>query len=115
MYTITTFPNLQILFLCCLLLDLAQDKPGVKKVWQRTGEDERHTDGIHSIISTPIVLGKHVYGVDSYGELRCLDLKTGDRVWEDQTATPRARWSTIYFVKNGENISVAGLYMTLYN
>ncbi|MAQ91459.1 MAG: dehydrogenase [Rhodopirellula sp.] len=88
----------------CLLLDLAQDKPGVKKVWQRTGEDERHTDGIHSIISTPIVLDKHVYGVDSYGELRCLDLKTGDRVWEDQTATPRARWSTIHFVKNGENI-----------
>ena len=50
------------------------------------------------------MLGKHVYGVDSYGELRCLDLKTGDRVWEDQTATPRARWSTIHFVKNGENI-----------
>ena len=88
----------------CMLLDLAQDKLAVKQRWQRTGEDERHTDGIHSIISTPIVLGGHVYGVDSYGELRCLDLKTGDRVWEDQTATPRARWSTIHFVKNGENI-----------
>ncbi len=88
----------------CMLIDLAEDRLAIKKRWQRTGEDERNTDGIHSIISTPIVLGGHVYGVDSYGELRCLDLKDGTRVWEDQTATPRARWSTIHFVKNGKNV-----------
>ena len=46
----------------------------------------------------------YIYGVDSYGELRCLKASNGDRVWEDQTATPRARWSTIHFVKNGDDI-----------
>ena len=30
--------------------------------------------------------------------------KTGVRIWEDQTATPRARWSTIHFVKNGKQV-----------
>jgi outer membrane protein assembly factor BamB len=88
----------------CMLIDLNKDELAIKKRWQKTGEDERHTEGIHSIISTPIILGGHVYGVDSYGELRCLDLADGSRVWEDQTATPRARWSTIHFVKNGKNV-----------
>tara|TARA_B100000945_G_C20017424_1_gene428387 strand:- start:28 stop:573 length:546 start_codon:yes stop_codon:yes gene_type:complete len=88
----------------CMLIDLDPDKLAIRKRWQKTGEDEIHTEGIHSIISTPIILGSHVYGVDSYGELRCLDLKDGSRVWEDQTATPRARWSTIHFVKNGKNV-----------
>jgi hypothetical protein len=29
---------------------------------------------------------------------------SGDRVWEDLTATPKARWSTIHFVRNGDRI-----------
>ena len=41
---------------------------------------------------------RYVYGVDSYGELRCLDAKTGDRIWESQQAVPgnagpRSTWS----------------------
>ena len=27
---------------------------------------------------------------------------TGDRLWEDLTAVPKDRWSTIHFVKNGD-------------
>jgi hypothetical protein len=40
--------------------------------------------------------------VDSYGELRCLDLRTGDRLWEDLSAVNKARWANIHLVKNGE-------------
>jgi hypothetical protein len=42
--------------------------------------------------------------VDSYGELRCLDARNGDRVWEDLTATNNARWGNIHFVRNGDRI-----------
>ena len=49
-----------------------------------------------------MIRGEHVYGVDSYGELRCLELASGERVWEDLTAVPRARWATIHMVQNGE-------------
>lgn len=87
-----------------LMLRLAADKPAVEKLWQRVGASERQTDALHSIISTPIFLDDHVYGVDSYGELRCLDAKSGERVWEDLTATPKARWSTIHFVRNGDKV-----------
>lgn len=85
-----------------LLLKLAEDKPDVKPVWRRLGPNEHETDSLHSILSTPLMRGDHVYGVDSYGQLRCLEAKTGDRVWEDQTATPKERWGTIHMVQNGE-------------
>ncbi|MCP3916742.1 MAG: PQQ-binding-like beta-propeller repeat protein [bacterium] len=86
----------------CVLLRLAQDELAVEEVWRRKGQNERSTDGLHSIISTPLILGEHIYGVDSYGELRCLKLADGSRVWEDRTAVPRARWANIHFVQNGE-------------
>lgn len=87
-----------------LLLKLTQDKPGVEKLWHRVGPSEKDTDALQSIISTPIILGDAIYGVDSHGELRCLDEKTGDRVWEDLSATPKIRWGTIHFVKNGDRV-----------
>ncbi len=87
-----------------LMLRLSQDKVDVEKIWQRAGRDEHHTDALHSIISTPILDGDQIYGVDSYGELRCLQAATGDRVWEDLTATPRNRWSNIHFVRNADRV-----------
>ncbi len=87
-----------------LLLRLKQDEPRVEVGWRQCGDDERNTKALHSIISTPLFLGDHIYGVDSYGELRCLTSAAGERVWEDQTATPRARWSNIHFVQNGDRV-----------
>ena len=85
-----------------LMLRLLADKPEVEKVWQVAGLSERETLALHSIIATPVFDNGYVYGTDSYGELRCLDATTGERIWEDLTAVPKARWSTIHFVKNGE-------------
>ena len=84
-----------------LMLKLAEDNLAVEQVWRRLGPDEQHTETLHSIISTPYIDGDHVYGVDSHGELRCLDAKTGDRIWESLDATPKGRWSTIHMVRNG--------------
>jgi outer membrane protein assembly factor BamB len=87
-----------------LLLKVSQEELSVEKVWRRKGESENKTDSLHCMISTPVILGEHVYGVDSYGELRCLDLKTGDRIWESLEAVPKARWANIHMVENGEHI-----------
>jgi outer membrane protein assembly factor BamB len=83
-----------------LLLRLAEKngKPWFEKLWQIAGRDERNTDALHSIISTPIMRDGFIYGADSYGELRCLNATTGERIWEDLTATPKARWSNLHFV-----------------
>ncbi len=84
------------------MIRLADDSLAVEDVWRRVGRNEQNTEALHSIIATPILRGGYIYGVDSYGELRCLDAKTGDRLWEDQTATPRNRWSNIHLVQNGD-------------
>ena len=73
-----------------LMLKLGQNEMQVEKLWKRQGESERHTDALHAMISTPYLEGDYVYGVDSYGELRCLDARTGNRIWEDLTAVPKA-------------------------
>ena len=49
-----------------------------------------------------MIEGDHIYGVCSYGELRCLDLKTGDRVWStfEPTSGVSARWGTAFLIKH---------------
>lgn len=85
-----------------MLIRIATDKPVAEKLWHRVGRDERNTDALHCMISTPLIKGDHIFGVDSYGELRCLELQSGDRVWESLNAVPRARWATIHIMRDGD-------------
>ena len=87
-----------------LLLKVNSDKLTVEKVWRRKGASEIKTDSLHCMISTPVLQGEHIYGVDSYGQLRCLDIQTGDRIWENLDAVPKNRWANIHMVKNQDNI-----------
>jgi outer membrane protein assembly factor BamB len=87
-----------------LLLKLDDSKPAAEEVWRRRGKNEKRTDALHSCISTPLLKDKYIYGVDSYGELRCLDLLTGDRVWEDLTAVKKNGELTYMFNEHGELI-----------
>lgn len=87
-----------------MLVKLDDKKLSAEKAWHRVGESEKKTDSLHSIISTPYLSGDYIYGVDSYGELRCLKLMTGDRVWESDKAVPHERWATIHFVKNDNDV-----------
>ena len=57
---------------------------------------------ILAVMVTPIISGDYIYGVCSYGELRCLLADTGERIWEDTTAVPKARWANIHFVRHND-------------
>jgi outer membrane protein assembly factor BamB len=87
-----------------------QDKPGVTLVWKAKKVSETDTDTLHSIIPTPFVENGYVYGVCSYGELRCLKVDTGERVWETLAATTKdgkkARWANAFLVKNGDRFFI---------
>jgi outer membrane protein assembly factor BamB len=84
-----------------LLVKLGRQTTSAEKVWMRVGESELKTDALHCVINTPILKDDCIYGVDSYGELRCLSLATGDRLWEDLTAVTKNRWANIHFIQNG--------------
>ncbi|HEY0982429.1 PQQ-binding-like beta-propeller repeat protein [Schlesneria sp. T3-172] len=85
-----------------MLLKLDEKTPTATEVWRRHGKNERQTDALHSIISTPMIDQGHIFGVCSYGELRCLDLKNGDRLWATFEATSgrSARWGNAFLVKH---------------
>ncbi len=87
-----------------LMLKLWQDEPRVDELWRRRGTSERKTDALHAMICTPYIDGNYIYGIDSYGELRCLDAANGNRVWEDLTAVPKARWAAIHMVRNQDRV-----------
>jgi outer membrane protein assembly factor BamB len=85
-----------------LLLRLSQTGPRVEKVWHRRKENVADGKVLHCLISTPMIDGEYLYGVDGGGILRCLRLATGEQVWEDRTAVPPNRFATIHLVRHGE-------------
>ncbi len=88
-----------------IMLRLAKDKPDATVVWRGKSNSERNTDGLHSIMPTPFWDGDYIYGVCSYGQLRCLNAETGERVWETFKATTdgkEVRWANAFLIKNGD-------------
>jgi outer membrane protein assembly factor BamB len=88
-----------------LMLEFNGDKTP-KTVWKGSSNNEIKTDGLHSIMSTPLVNNTHIYGVCSYGQLRCLDAKTGKRVWESFEATGHGRWWNAFLIPNGDKVFI---------
>jgi len=84
-----------------LLVKLGDDYTSAEIVWQRCGESERNTDALHCVMNTPVIIDDYIYGVDSYGELRCLEFSSGDRIWEDLSAVKKDRWANIHFIQQG--------------
>jgi len=87
-----------------LLLKVHSDKFAVEELWRRRGSNATRTEALHCCISTPILAGEHIYGMDSYGQLRCLDLSTGDRLWENLEVVPQARWATAHLIRNDDKV-----------
>ena len=91
-----------------MMMQLNGDRPAARMVWQGQSRSElpHLTDGLHSIISTPIIVGDYLYGVGSYGELRGIDITTGERLWQSNAMNAQERFGTAYFVRNGDRYFV---------
>ena len=87
-----------------LMMRLDQDRPTASLLWKGQSRSELpdQTDGLHSLITTPLIIGDHVYGVGSYGELRGLDATTGERRWMSDQMVAQGRWGTAFMVKQGD-------------
>ncbi len=90
-----------------LMLTLDETKPAATVLWRGTSDSEIQTEGLHAMNSTPVIVGDHVYGVCSYGQLRCLLAKSGARVWESQALVKeRVRWGSAFMVRHGDRLFV---------
>jgi outer membrane protein assembly factor BamB len=87
-----------------LMLRLDSAKPAVTTSWRTLKAGEKETTHLNALIGTPFLEEGFIYGVCSYGQLRCLKMETGERVWETFQATTAGepvRWANAFIVKNG--------------
>ena len=84
-----------------MLLELLGRRSAV--TWRGKSQSEIDTDGLHAVVNTPVIDGDYIYGICSYGQFRCLRLKTGERVWETLDVTKeKARWASGFIVRHGD-------------
>jgi outer membrane protein assembly factor BamB len=88
-----------------LMLRLDEAKPAATTIWRTQKSDEKNTTHLNAVMCTPFLQDGYIYGVCSYGQLRCLKAETGERVWETFKATTSGepvRWANAFIVKNGD-------------
>jgi outer membrane protein assembly factor BamB len=109
-----TIPNPRLdgdnLFVSCfyegsLMLKLDGEKQPTA-TWHSVGRSEKPDDtvGLHCVMSTPFIKDGHIYGICSYGELRCVDAKSGERVWtSDKVMNGKSlRWGNAFIIPQGD-------------
>jgi outer membrane protein assembly factor BamB len=87
-----------------LMLRLDSGKPAAATLWRTVKVSEKDTTHLNAVMCTPFLEDGCLYGVCSYGQLRCLKMETGERVWETFAATTSGgpvRWANAFIVKNG--------------
>jgi len=84
-----------------VLLKLGTDQPTAEVVWRGA-----RRKGIGPVMVTPFLEGDYLYGVDGKGELRCVDLATGEQLWTTYAATaPTGRpthSACAFLIKHGD-------------
>jgi outer membrane protein assembly factor BamB len=76
-------------------------------LWASQEGNEIKSDKLHALMSQPIIEGDYIYGICSYGQLRCLRRSTGERVWETQAVTvEKARNSSAWMVRQRDRVFI---------
>jgi outer membrane protein assembly factor BamB len=87
-----------------LMLKLDSSQPTAITAWRTVKVNEKDTTHLNAVMCTPFLEDGYVYGVCSYGQLRCLKAQSGERAWETFQATTDGepvRWANAFIVKNG--------------
>lgn len=92
-----------------LMLDLGEHGASPEVLWRTAaGNNEVKNDSMHAVMCTPLVTDDFVYGVGSYGDLRCLDANTGKIKWETRDPTGNGRWWNAFIIPLGDQANAAG-------
>lgn len=91
-----------------LMLRLDEDRPSAQLLWRGHSDSElpQRTEGLHALMCTPVLQDGCLYGVCSYGQLRCLDAESGRRIWDTLAATGEERWSNAFLVRHQDRFFI---------
>ncbi|WP_020472160.1 PQQ-binding-like beta-propeller repeat protein [Zavarzinella formosa] len=87
----------------CKGFRLTTDQPGAEEIW--IGDRRK---GVYPVNSQPFVENGLLYGIDSKGELRCMEMATGKRLWEslEPVGGKAGQCATAFLVKNGDRFFI---------
>lgn len=76
-----------------------------KIVWQDDPDDEKHEQGLNSLMGSPIVRDGLLFGVSGMGEFRCLDFATGEILWRTHQPVTgeEAVFGTAFLIPSHDN------------
>ncbi len=94
-----------------MMMQLSADRPAATVLWKQertqrvleNGVEVADVYGLHSNITTPLIIGDHIYGICSHGQVRGLRAGTGERLWEAEGLTTRNRWASAHFVRHEDS------------
>ena len=91
-----------------MAVEMDHKKPKANVLWYGKSNNMEKTEGLHSLMATPVVKDGYIYGTCASGELRCLEAKTGKRVWEtfDLTGGGKSFCGTAFIVPQGDRFVV---------
>jgi outer membrane protein assembly factor BamB len=82
-----------------LMIDLGPSGVRPDVLWRTArSSTEIKNNTLHAVMCTPIVTDDYVYGIGSYGEMRCLDAHTGETKWETRDPTGEGRWWNAFLI-----------------
>ncbi len=88
------------------MIEVAADGKSAKVVWEGESDSEINSDKLQSLMSTPFMNETHIYGICTFGQLRCLDVRTGKRIWETFDATGRGRWWNAFIIPHEDRFFI---------
>ncbi|MDE0126386.1 MAG: hypothetical protein OXN97_17600 [Bryobacterales bacterium] len=97
-----------------MMMRLSPDRPAATVLWKEersnrileNGVEVSEAYGLHSNITTPLIVGTHIYGMCSHGQVRGLRADTGERLWEAEGLNTGNRWASAHFVQHGDRYFV---------
>jgi outer membrane protein assembly factor BamB len=89
-----------------MMLQFEGGKPRVLWRSEVASEMPERTDTLNSIIPTPFLKDGFIYGMCSYGEMRCLRTRDGKRVWMSlkpaEVPDESVRWANVFLIAQGD-------------
>ena len=95
-----------------VLLRLRGDRADVDVLWEHDRK-KRNVDTLSPVIPDVLLMNGLAFGVQTDGELRCLDLLAGKRLWETTDVMPKAWHATAHLVRAGEKGDRAWIFNEL--
>jgi outer membrane protein assembly factor BamB len=88
-----------------MMLEISGDKPEAKVVWKGKSNNPEKPDGLHGVMTTPVIKDGYIYGIGGAGELMCVKADTGEKVWESKEVLgeDKAFCGTAFIVEQGDH------------